>query len=131
MTRRQEQLNRQLLEILSTVVQSEMQDPRLQMLNVTRVKVNRDASHAMVYVIALDADETERDKAEIEEGLNRAKGFFRSILAETLDLRYTPDLTFRYDVAAAETERIMDLFEQIAAEREQNPPHFEDEESDE
>jgi ribosome-binding factor A len=128
MTRRQEQLNNQLLEIISTVLQSDMQDPRLQLLSVTRVQINRDASHAMVYVSSLDE---EREPHEIESGLNRAKGFFRRILAETLDLRYTPDLTFRYDFAAAETKRVLDLFDEIAHEREINPPRLEPEEQDE
>ncbi|MBA3530324.1 MAG: 30S ribosome-binding factor RbfA [Ardenticatenales bacterium] len=124
MTRRQEQLNSQMMEILSTVVQSEMQDPRLQMLNVTRIQVNRDASHAMIYVVSLDKEHTPE---EIETALGHAKGFLRSVLAQTLDLRHTPDLTFRYDKAAEGTERIMSLFDQIAEERSKNPPHFDEE----
>lgn len=127
MTRRQEQLNSQILEILSTVIQAEMQDPRLQLLTVTRVQVNRDASHAMVYFTSSD-DEHERE--EIIQALSNAKGFLRSVLAEMMDLRYTPDLTFRYDDAAEQTRRVLDLFDQIAEEREKNPPHF-DEDADE
>jgi ribosome-binding factor A len=128
MTRRQEQLNNQLLEIIGTVLQSEMQDPRLQFLSVTRVQINRDASHAMIYVTSMDE---EQEEGQIEAALNRAKGFFRRVLAETLDLRYTPDLTFRYDHAAEETRRVLDLFDEIAQERESNPPRLEPEERDE
>jgi ribosome-binding factor A len=124
MKRRQEQLNSQLLEVLSTVLQTEMQDPRLQLLNVTRVQVNRDASHAMIYFTSL---EEASERKNIEKALNGAKGFLRSILAETLDLRQTPDLTFRYDEAAEETQRIFNLFDQIAEERAKNPPHFDEE----
>lgn len=124
MKRRQEQLNSQLLEVLSTVLQTEMRDPRLQLLNVTRVQVNRDASHAMIYFTSLE-DETERK--DIEKALHGAKGFLRSVLAETLDLRQTPDLTFRYDEAAEETQRVLDLLDQIAEERAKNPPRFDEE----
>ncbi len=128
MTRRQEQLNSSLLEIISIVVQSEMNDPRLQMVNITRVQVNRDASHAMIYFISTDDQYEEK---EIEEALNRAKGYFRRVLAEMLDLRYTPDLAFRYDEAAEETQRVLELFEKIEQEREENPPLLDDEEADE
>ncbi|MDQ4075013.1 MAG: 30S ribosome-binding factor RbfA [Chloroflexota bacterium] len=127
MTRRQDQLNSRLLEIISMVVQSEMSDPRLQMVNVTRVQVNRDASHAMIYFVSADDEYEDR---EVEQAMNGAKGYFRSVLAEMLDLRYTPDLTFRYDHAHEETQRVLGLFDEIAEEREKNPPHFQDEEVD-
>lgn len=122
MTRRQEQLNSQILEVLSTVVQTEMQDPRLQFLTITRVEVNRDASHAIIYVTSMDEETKPKD---IEKALNGgAKGFLRRVLAETLDLRQTPDLTFRYDEAAEETNRVLSLFDEIEAERAKNPPRF-------
>lgn len=127
MTRRQDQLNSQILEILSTVIQLEMKDPRLQLLNVTRVQVNRDASHAMIYFTSSD---DEHDRREIEAALVRAKGFLRSVLAETLDLRHTPDLSFRYDEAAEQTQRVLELLDQIAEERKLNPPHFDEETDD-
>jgi ribosome-binding factor A len=123
MTRRQEQLNSQILELLSTVIQTEMQDPRLQMLTITRVQVNRDASHAMIFFMSQD-DEVAPN--EVEQALTHAKGFLRGVLAETLDLRYTPDLTFRYDKAAEETQRVMELFDQIARERAENPPRLDE-----
>jgi ribosome-binding factor A len=119
MTRRQDQLNSRILEILTPVFQSELEDPRLQSLNLTRVQVNKDASHAALYFTASDDEYTPKER---EAGLMRAKGYLRSILAEILDLRYTPDLTFRYDTAAEETQRIYDLFDEIAEERRRNPP---------
>lgn len=123
MTRRQEQLNSQILEVLSTVIQGELEDPRLQMLTVTRVQINRDGSHAMIYVNSLDEEQTPES---VEAGLNRAKGFLRSVLAETMDLRHTPDLTFRYDKAAEETQRVLELFDEIAEERAKNPPRLDE-----
>jgi ribosome-binding factor A len=119
MTRRQDQLNSRILELLAPVLQSELEDPRLQLLTLTRVQVNKDASHANLYFTAGDDEFTPKER---EAGLMRAKGYLRSILAETLDLRYTPDLTFRYDHAAEETQRIYDLFDKIAEERRRNPP---------
>lgn len=127
MTRRQEKLNRQLMEIFGTALQGEIQDPRLQMISLTRIKVNRDASHAMIYFVSDDEDYTPQEQ---EAAFKRAKGFLRGLIADTLDLRYTPDLGFRYDPSIEENERINDLFEQIAQERALNPPQFDEESYD-
>lgn len=123
MTRRQEQLNSQIRELLGLVIQTEMQDPRLQAVTVSRVQVNRDASHAMIFFTVVSDEIT---PAEAEEGLNHARGYLRRVLAETLDLRYTPDLTFRYDQATEETKRVLDLLEEIDRQRIENPPPPED-----
>ncbi|MGH2543075.1 MAG: 30S ribosome-binding factor RbfA [Ardenticatenaceae bacterium] len=127
MTRRQDQLNSRIMEILSTTLQTEMRDPRLQMVSLTRVQVNRDASHAMLYFVSTDEAYNEQ---QVEAALNRAKGYFRAILAEMLDLRYTPDLIFRYDHAQEGTQRVLELFDQIEEERKLNPSHFDDEGDD-
>lgn len=124
MTRRQDKLNNQIMELLSLVIQTEMQDPRLHALTLTRIQVNRDASHAMVFFTAADAEEA--TPAELEEALTNARGYLRRTLAESLDLRYTPDLTFRYDKAADDTKRVLDLFDEIARQREENPPRLDD-----
>lgn len=123
MTRRQDQLNSQIMELLSLVIQTEMQDPRLQAVSLSRVQVNRDASHAMIFFTAPLEEVTPE---EAEAGLNHARGYLRHVLAETLDLRYTPDLTFRYDQAADETKRVLDLFEEINRQRTENPPHVDE-----
>lgn len=119
MTRRQEQLNSRIMEVLGPVIETEMRDRRLQFLNLTRVKVNRDTSSAMLYVTSSD---DEYSPKEITDALMRAKGFLRDVLAETLNLRRTPDLSFRYDRGVEESQRIEQLFEQIAKERLENPP---------
>lgn len=124
MARRQERLNNRLMEVLTPVIETEMSNPRLQMLNLTRVKMNRDGSHATIYFVSENEDYSHK---EVEIALNKAKGYFRSVLAEALNLRYTPDLSFRYDQSIEESKRLDALFEQIAAERVNNPPRFDEE----
>lgn len=119
MTRRQEQLNSRIMEILGPVIETEMRDRRLQLLNLTRVKVNRDTSSAMIYVTSSDDQYSPK---EITDALMRAKGFLRDVLAESLNLRRTPDLSFRYDRSVEESQRMEQLFEQIAKERLETPP---------
>lgn len=124
MTRRQDQLNSQIMEVLSLVIQTEMQDPRLHALTLSRIQVNRDASHAMVFFTSSDAEEASPEA--LEEALTHARGYLRRTLAETLDLRHTPDLTFRYDKAADDTKRVLDLFDELARQREENPPRLDE-----
>lgn len=119
MTRRQDQLNSRIMEVLSPVIETEMRDPCLQFLNLTRVRVNRDTSSAMIYVTSKD---NEHSPKEITDALMRAKGFLRQIVAESLNLRRTPDLGFRYDRGLEENKRIEQIFQQIAKERLENPP---------
>ena len=114
MARRQERLNNRLIQVLTPVIESEMSNPRLQMLSLTRVKINRDGSHATIYFVS---ENEKYSHQEVETALNKAKGYFRSVLAEALNLRYTPDLSFRYDQSIEESKRLDALFEQIAAER--------------
>lgn len=114
MTLRQERLNARIMEVLSTVIQSEMRDPRLQMLRLSQVRVNRDASHAVLYYYS---DDDEADEREIDGALQRAKGYLRGILAEALDLRYTPDLSFRYDHSVEGQARMEALFARLEEER--------------
>ncbi|MBW2329131.1 MAG: ribosome-binding factor A, partial [Deltaproteobacteria bacterium] len=51
------------------------------------------------------------------KGMERARGFFRSQLAKTMNLRYTPELVFFYDQQNEEIERLDKLFAQINQER--------------
>jgi len=112
------------MELLTPVIETEMNNPRLQMLSLTRVKINRDGSHATIYFVSENPDYSHQ---VVETALNKAKGHFRSVLAEALNLRYTPDLSFRYDKSIKESQRIDALFEQIASERVKNPPRFDEE----
>jgi ribosome-binding factor A len=44
----------------------------------------------------------------------------RSHLAKTLNMRYTPDLQFRYDLTAEKVRQIETLFQEIAGEKDDN-----------
>ena len=54
-------------------------------------------------------------------GANKARGFIRSHLAKTLNLRYTPELLFYYDDLAQEAERVEQLLTELERERNRGP----------
>jgi len=54
------------------------------------------------------------------KGLERAKGFMRSHLAKSLNLRYTPALQFFYDETADKADEVEKLLRDIAEENKSN-----------
>lgn len=78
----------------------QVKDPRLQqgtMLTVTRTETTNDLRHCKVYVSVLG----QYDSRQLMRGLASAAGFLRRELGRTLDLRYTPELTFILDDSIA------------------------------
>lgn len=85
------------------------------MVTIGDVEVSADLSVAKVY-FSLPED---ADSATVLEGLNRARGFLRSRLADTLSTRRTPQLQFYHDTTLERGDRLEALIEQ-ARQRDQN-----------
>ncbi len=75
-----------------------IQDPRIAgaLVTVTAADVTPDLKFAKIYysVLAGEAD-------EVQKGLKNAAGFIRSQLAQRLNLRLTPELSFHRDDSIA------------------------------
>jgi len=85
-----------LQQELAQLIQTELRDPRVQMVSVTAVQVTRDLAHAKVFFTQLGIDNAEQAK-ETAEVLNKASGFLRSTLARHATMRTVPKLHFRFD----------------------------------
>jgi ribosome-binding factor A len=85
-----------LRESISTTVLFELKDPRVQNVTVLRTEVSPDLRSARVYVSVMGDEKTQ---ALSMHGLRAARGFIQSKIADRLDLRYTPVLTFVLDPA--------------------------------
>ncbi len=99
---------------ISTLLISKVRDPRLLNVNISRVEVPDDLSLARIFFTVIGG------KKEIKEagiGLERAKGFMRSHIAKTLNLRFTPALIFRYDNVVEKVAELEEIFQEIANER--------------
>ena len=82
---------------IARIIQLEMRDPRVgSFVSVNDVRVSKDLSYADIYVSSLQA-ESEQQRAELIDVLNRAAGFFRSTLAKRHSMRTTPKPRFHYD----------------------------------
>lgn len=81
-------------EIVSTVVLFELKDPRVKNVTVLRADVSPDLRNAKVYVSVMGDEKT---RALTLHGLNSARGFIQSKIADRLQTRYTPVLQFVSD----------------------------------
>ena len=128
----------QIQRDLATLIQMEVNDPRVGMVSVTGVDVSRDLAHAKVYVTVLNSltdDESvndstlkqpgELDRREVEENikaLNQAAGYLRTLLSKRLQIRSVPKLEFFYDVSLERGQRLSSLIDDaLAADRERYP----------
>lgn len=114
--RRIDRIEEQFRIEMSEIIEREIQDPRIGLATVTRVKVSPDLRHARVFVTVL-GDAEQRKKSL--EGLRSAAGYARRSLGKRLHhLRRIPELTFDYDEGLEKGMRIEELLDQIKHEEE-------------
>lgn len=117
---RQQRTAEQIKVLLSQLAQRHLNDPRLQDLTITEVKIDRELQYADVYVNAL-GDEDRQD--EVMAGLKRAAGFLRRELGRGLRLRSIPVLHFHWDPTLAHAEQIGRILDNLEI-----PPAIDEEE---
>lgn len=131
MSSRVQRVADQIQRDLASLIQMEVNDPRVGMVSVTGVNVSRDLAHAKVYVTVLNSmtesaeinDSTlsqpgSLDKLEIEENinaLNKAAGYLRSLLAKRLSTRSVPKLRFHYDGSIERGQQLSSLIDSALA----------------
>ncbi len=79
---------------VARIILQQVNDPRLQSLTVTRVKLSPDLRVAQVFVSSLGNAEAQEQALQ---GLDRAHNFIRGELGHNLKLRRTPQIVFKWD----------------------------------
>ncbi len=131
MSSRMQRVADQIQRELASLIQMEVNDPRVGMVSVTGVTVSRDLAHAKVHVTVLNTltDDSEvndstlsepgdLDKLEIEENikaLNKAAGYLRTLLAKRLSTRSVPKLRFYYDGSIERGQQLSNLIDSALA----------------
>lgn len=111
---RAERVADRIAEELAILLQQEVNDPRLKMVTVTGVDVDRELAYATAYVSSMDA---EQGMDEVLHALDSAGGFLRSKLAAKIQLRSFPQLRFRQDSSSNKGARIEELLQMLDEER--------------
>lgn len=94
---RRERINDEVTRVIGEAIRL-VKDPRVSqsMITVTQSRVSGDLKYAKIFFSVL-GDTSPAAIKEIKKGLQSAQGFLRHCLAEEINLRITPELTFEYD----------------------------------
>ena len=108
-----EEIQRELAALIPTV-----KDPRVSgMISVTAVETTPDLKFAKIYVSALDKGGEE----QVLKGLKSASGYLRRELGRSLNLRYTPELTFVRDDSINKGAHILEMLRDPQVVKPANP----------
>ena len=85
-------LNEEVMRELSNIIRNEIKDPRIHpMTTVASVEVAPDLKTCKAYIRVLGDEKAQKDTIE---GLKSAAGYARRCLAQSLNLRNTPEIRF-------------------------------------
>jgi len=120
--RRQDRLAAEIRDEIARMAASDLKDPRLGFLTVTRVELTSDLRYARVFVGVLGSED---ERAKGLEALASASGFVRREIGRRLRLRFAPEIDFRYDRGLDAADQVARLLEEVT------PPAAETEDGDE
>lgn len=88
-------INGEVQRVLAEIIRGDIKDPRISPLtSVVAVEVAPDLKSCKAWISVLGGDEARKATCE---GLKSAEGYIRRQLAQTINLRNTPEITFIMD----------------------------------
>jgi ribosome-binding factor A len=103
-----------LQQELSRLIRTELRDPRLEWITITKVAPANDIKSAKVFFSAMPGTDAEAEPEAVRESLEKAGGYLRGELGRRLDLRYAPELHFVPDDSLAHGDRINRLLRSLS-----------------
>lgn len=113
LSHRVERISEQIREELSQMLATEVSDPGIGLVTLTRVRITGDLSLARAYWTIM-GDTAERKKTTV--ALRRATPYLRHLLSTRLTLRRVPELQFLFDHSVAAQDRVEQILQELHAE---------------
>jgi ribosome-binding factor A len=110
MSRRLLKAGEAIREVVSMAILTEMRDPRVQNVTVVGVDVAPDMRSAKVAVSIMGS---EKNQELVLRGLQHAAGFLQSRIADRIDTRYIPKLTFVMDKGIKHSLEIQRILKEV------------------
>ena len=107
---RPERMSELIRHAIADAIATELKDPRVGFVTVTRVSASPDVTHATVFVSVLGSEE---EKSRAMDGLKHAKGFLRTYVARHLHIRNVPELHIELDRGLEHSARIDEILQKI------------------
>lgn len=108
---RQKRVADRLQQEVSTLL-LEMKDPRLDLVTVTRVNIDRELEYANIFVSTVGDDARRK---EVLQTLDHAKGYIRREIGQRVQLRRAPEVIFHWDPSPEKAEQISQLLDELKA----------------
>lgn len=102
-------------EVVASAIVTEIRDPRVQGVTVIGVKVSPDMREAKVKVSVMGDEK--RESLSLR-GLQNSAGFLQQRIAQRIDTRHTPRLTFEIDRGVQNSMVVAEILAQIRREKE-------------
>jgi ribosome-binding factor A len=105
-------------EVVSMAILTQVRDPRVKDVTVTHVEMAPDMRSAVVSVSVMGSDA----KQELAlRGLASSAGFLQAQIAERIETRYTPRLTFKLDGGVKRSLEIARVLDEVLPSPEVSP----------
>ena len=107
---RKDRINEDMLRELPQIIRG-VKDPRVNsgFVTITHCEVSGDLKFAKIYFSVLNGD-----AGEVKKGLVSAKGFIRREIADRLNMRNTPELTFVPDDSIQQGDKISKILNDMS-----------------
>lgn len=112
---RLEKIQEFIKQEVSKIILTDLKDPRIGFVTVTRVEVTGDLRQAKVLISLLGSDE---QKAETLQALKKSLGFIRTEVGRRLKIRHSPELMFQLDESLDHSVHIQKLLDKIKQDEE-------------
>lgn len=110
---RNQRLASEIRTVLSEALIHKVNDPRLEGVVISTVRLNRDKTLAKIYFSVVGDEERERRAAD---GFDAASPFLRGELGRRMRMRALPALEFSRDDSFAYGDKLERLFDQLHSE---------------
>jgi ribosome-binding factor A len=97
-------------EVVSMAILTDLRDPRIEDVTVTYVEVSPDMRQAKVHVSIMGDDAKQR---LCLHGLRSSAGYLQSKIADRIDTRYTPRISFHLDEGVKKSLAINQLLQEL------------------
>jgi ribosome-binding factor A len=107
---RKEKLEEEIKRVVADTLLTEIKDPRIGFVTITKVVLSRDYAVADVGFSVIGAD---AEKKKSLMGLESAAGYFQHVVGRQIKLRNTPRIRFHLDTSIEEGVNMVNMLEKL------------------
>ncbi|HQJ15622.1 MAG TPA: 30S ribosome-binding factor RbfA [Candidatus Omnitrophota bacterium] len=107
---RHERVKQAIKREVSLIIANELMDPRMGFVTITAVDLSPDMRYAKVsYSVMGSVEQHKQTKGALESAL----GLIRTLVAERVQLRFAPEISFHEDLSTEYSAHMQEVFEKL------------------